>query len=101
MTSTIAPSAKTVTGSSIEVNPVTISGANPGGQIVEYAISTSADTPSSGWQEGAYFGGLEAETDYWLFARSKEKANYAAGAAQRSAAAVTTGGLSVLETITA
>ena len=76
------------TQTSITVNAVTITGSNPGGQRVEYAISTSttAPTSSSDWQRGTTFSPLSSGTAYYVFARSNDTTNYAAGAAQRSAA---------------
>jgi hypothetical protein len=76
----------------ITVNAVTIP-SNSGSQTVEYAISTSTATPTSGWQAQTAFGGLATGTTYYVFARSAANANYDAGTAQRSNAITT-----VLET---
>jgi len=71
----------------ILINPAAFIDGNPGGQAVEYAISTSAVLPSEGWEElpivdGAVsFTGLTQYTVYYIFARSKANANYHAGAA--------------------
>ena len=69
----------------IMVNPVTIP-TNPGYQSVEYVItkSTSTTPPTDGWQSGTTFEGLEANTTYYVFARSAANDNYNAGTAQRS-----------------
>ncbi|MDR0875609.1 MAG: InlB B-repeat-containing protein [Clostridiales Family XIII bacterium] len=72
----------TPTSSSITVNTVTVPGAN--GQTVEYAISQSTGTPSSGWQSGTTFSGLAANTGYYIFARTKEDGAYTVGTAQVS-----------------
>ncbi|MCL2088900.1 MAG: Ig-like domain-containing protein [Oscillospiraceae bacterium] len=59
-----------------------ISGANPGGQSVEYAISDTATVNAqTKWQDSGVFGGLLPDTEYYIFARAKETANYNAGTA--------------------
>jgi hypothetical protein len=75
------------TQTSITVNAVTLPN-NPGSQQVEYAISTSTTAPTSAsdWQAGTTFSPLSSGTAYYVFARSKDATNYAAGDAQRSAA---------------
>ncbi|MCL2083105.1 MAG: M23 family metallopeptidase [Oscillospiraceae bacterium] len=73
----------TPTSTSITFNSVNIP-FNPGNQTVEYAISTSTLTPSSGWQSSRTFSGLNPNTTYYVFARSAANANYNAGTAQRS-----------------
>ena len=73
------PTVASKTDNSITVNAVTISGANPGGQTVEYAISKSQALPTSDWQSDTQFNGLDALTIYYVFARSAENANYNAG----------------------
>jgi len=65
-----------VTGNSITINAVTAPG---NGQTVEYARNTTNSAPSSGWQDGMTFSGLATGTTYYIFARSKENANYYAG----------------------
>lgn len=52
----------------------------PDGQVAEYAIS-EADTlsPAAAWQGNAIFSHLSPNTEYYVFARSKENENYAAG----------------------
>jgi len=81
-----APTLKTVTASSIVVNAVTVA---TGSQSVEYAISeeTTAPTGAGDWVvDKTLFDGLDPETDYYVFARSKANDNYNAGTAQQSAA---------------
>jgi len=73
---------RTITG--ITVNAVTLS-PNPGSQTVQYAISTSTTVPTTGWQATTAFTGLNPNTDYYVFARAAESANWAAGTAARSA----------------
>nr|AGS54069.1 endo-1,4-beta-xylanase precursor [uncultured bacterium contig00007] len=68
------PTAHEVTQDSITIYAVTISGPNTLGQVVEYARATAASpVPASGWQEDLTFTGLNHDTDYYIFARSKAK----------------------------
>jgi len=69
-TSSVAPT-------SITINAVTPAPAN--GQTIEYAISTSTSTPTTGWQTGTTFNSLTAGTTYRVFARSAQNTNYNAG----------------------
>jgi len=98
-----APKQRYVTLNSIEVFPVSVA---VGSQTVQYAISetTTAPAEDNKWKPEPLFEGLEAETDYYVFARSAANANYNAGAAQRSAAITTAigdgGGDDGSETIT-
>jgi len=84
-----APTLNMATTNSIIVNGVTIP-VNPGDQTVEYAISTSdnlsdADLNALAWQSGLTFTGDFLENVvYYIYARSAENANYAAGTAQVS-----------------
>ncbi|MEL7565575.1 MAG: S-layer homology domain-containing protein [Clostridiales bacterium] len=76
-------------------NQITVNAAvassNPGGQTIEYAISTSNSTaPGSGWQAATSFSGLLPSTTYYVWARTATKAGYEAGAAVASAAITTT-----------
>jgi len=72
-----APSGtSSVTGSSITINAVT---APSNGQTVEYAKNTANTIPSLGWQDSTTFNGLTEGTTYYIFARSKENANYTVG----------------------
>jgi len=81
-----APTPKTVTENSIEVNAVTTAG----GQEVEYAINTTTDEPTDGWEvDKTTFDGLEMKTVYYVWARSKANDNYNAGVAWRSTAITT------------
>jgi len=65
------------------INSITINAvpAPDNGQTVEYAISTNTTVPVSGWQDGLTFSGLNGNTMYFVFARSKENTNYNAGTA--------------------
>jgi hypothetical protein len=76
----------TPTQTGITVGAVSVSAPNPGSQTAEYGISTSASTAPTAWQDGRTFTGLSAATDYYVYARSKENANYNAGATRVSAA---------------
>jgi len=52
------------------------------GQVVNYAINTAntAPTDATAWKTDLTFAGLSANTDYYIFARAIENANYLAGA---------------------
>jgi hypothetical protein len=80
----------TVTHNSITV--VAASGLTPAtGQDIEYAISTNnTNAPETGWQDGLTFTVLNAETEYFVWARAKESTTHAVGAASPSAG-ITTG----------
>jgi len=80
-----------VTANSITVGKVPVSGANPGSQKVEYAISTSSSTTASAlsklkWQSGTKFEKLKPLTTYYVFARTAVNNNSNAGAVKCSAA---------------
>ena len=83
---------------------VTLDATPDNGQTVEYAVSTETNTPSTGWQSNRSFTGLTPNTAYYLFARSAETANFAAGEARRSSTTYSTlqetGGLDLGFTIT-
>ncbi|MCL2480776.1 MAG: hypothetical protein FWF38_03590 [Spirochaetaceae bacterium] len=87
-----APTVSSVTYNSIVVNAVTIVGGNPGGQTVEYAISTvnNADPSTLTWQGGTIFNGLTGGATYYVYARSKSNATHDAGVAQSSVVGITT-----------
>ena len=73
---------------SITVNAANIRSQNPGGQVVEYAIKVAENTtvPTSGWMEGVTtFNNLTPNTNYYVFARTKENANCTTGSAVPSA----------------
>jgi hypothetical protein len=75
-----ATSLRTSSGS-ITVTPVT---PPANGQTVEYAISTTEDTPSTGWQPGISFPNLVPQSEHYIFARAEANANYNAGAVRSS-----------------
>ena len=78
------------TAAAIGVNSVTLSAVSAGtGQTVEYARNSTNSAPSTGWQTGATFNGLNAATTYYFFARSESNVNYETGAAS-SGTAITT-----------
>jgi hypothetical protein len=66
----------TKTATSITINAVT---APANGQTVEYIINSTDSAPASGWHNGLTFNGLNADTAYFIFARSKENADFNAG----------------------
>jgi len=70
---------------SITVTPLTLP---VSGQSIEYAINTSANAPTDGWQDGMVFGSLALDTTYRIFARSQGNANYHTGTASVSNAAI-------------
>ena len=78
------PTMASKTANSITINALTLT-ANTGNQTEEYAIATTTTVPSIGWQAGLTFSGLTANTGYYVFARSKENANYNAGTVKTSA----------------
>jgi len=73
------PALEKRTASAITIKASTISGANPGAQTVEYAISKTKTAPTSGWQSSRTFSGRTSYTSYYVFARSKASANCTAG----------------------
>jgi uncharacterized protein YndB with AHSA1/START domain len=80
-----APTLNTKTYNSITINPVTASS----GQSVEYAISASSAAPSSGWQAGVTFNGLNEGTTYYIFAHAAGNDNYNTGTASNSLSVTT------------
>ncbi|MCL2152609.1 MAG: dockerin type I domain-containing protein [Oscillospiraceae bacterium] len=75
-----APIIQSKTANSVTVNAVTNAGTT--GQSVEYTISTSGmATPLSGWQNGTTFSDLNADTTYYVYARTEANDNYDAGLA--------------------
>ena len=76
------------TETSITVEATFWYGINPGGQELEYAITTSASStaPTSAWQSSATFDELTAETVYYVWVRSAANDNYNAGEAKKSEA---------------
>jgi len=58
------------------------------GQAVEYAVGGAGDLAAASltWQPGTTFSALASGTDYYVYARSAESANYSAGEASVSAA---------------
>ncbi|MCL2215202.1 MAG: hypothetical protein FWC06_08355 [Treponema sp.] len=72
-----APESADVTSNSVTVSAVEAPG---NGQTVEYGISTSNDASTvASWQEELTFSNLDPETDYYIFARSKEDDTHNAG----------------------
>ena len=69
------PTESSKTATSITLNTVS----NPSGQTVEYGINTTNNSATATWQDSRIFTGLNANTTYFIFARSKENANYFAG----------------------
>jgi len=49
------------------------------GQTIEYAISTENVAPANSWQTFITFTGLNENTTYYIFARSKENDNFYVG----------------------
>jgi len=86
-----APIVTARTYDTITIDPVSVTGFNPGGQVVQYAIGTTTSTPAaSAWQSGTEFTGLNPLTTYYVFARTAQNNNNNAGAVQRSLPITTT-----------
>ena len=83
---TSVPTLASRTPTSITINDATLLAAT--GQVVEYARNTTYTAPSTGWQNGTTFTGLNEGTSYYIFARSKANTNFAAGASSRARIAV-------------
>ena len=83
---------KSHTAWSITMNPATIKGTNPGGQVVEYAVGkeNNADLPTAGWQTSPVFDGLAPNVRYWVWARTAATTTRAAGAAIHTGTICTT-----------
>ena len=83
-----APTLASKTANSITINAVT---APANGQTVEYACATAntAPTVAGDWKTALVFTGLNANTAYFIFARTTENANYFAGAASASLSVTT------------
>jgi hypothetical protein len=78
------------TAASINVNSVTLNAMSAStGQTVEYAIHSTNAAPSTGWQTGTTFGGLDAVTTYYIFARAAGNNNYETGAPSAGTAITT------------
>jgi protein involved in polysaccharide export with SLBB domain len=72
-----APTVLSKSYNRITVNTITAST----GQSVEYAISTSIDETGLTWRNDTVFTGLNAETTYYIYARSVANDNYDEGTA--------------------
>ena len=87
---TTAATVSSVSHGQITINAA-VASSNPGGQAIEYAISTNGSTaPDSGWQPGLDFTGLTPSVTYYVWARTAAKTGYNAGTAAASAAITTT-----------
>jgi hypothetical protein len=75
------PTLNTKTATSITINAATFTGENPGNQTIEYAGNGTNSAPETGWQDGLIFSGLESNTTYYIFARSKSNGSHEAGTA--------------------
>lgn len=87
-------------------NQITVNAAvassNPGGQAIEYAISTDGSTaPDSGWQAGLTFISLSPNTNYYVWARTAAKTGFDAGTAMASAVITTTAAPASISSTTA
>jgi len=74
------PTLNASTPTSISVNIISLDN----GQTVEYVKNTTNSVPSSGWQDSTIFSGLNPQTTYYIFARSKGNANFNTGTASES-----------------
>jgi len=86
-----------VTDSRITANAVS---APANGQTVEYALGTANNTAAGSltWQNGLTWNGLQGETDYYVYARSKDNSDYYAGAPSVSTAVKTMSPIITFET---
>ena len=73
-----APTLNSKNSNSITVNEAAFTSGNPGDQTIEYGRNTANSAPTS-WQDGRTFTGLNTNTTYYIFARSKENATHNAG----------------------
>jgi len=81
-----APTAVSKTYNRININAVTASTE----QLIEYAISTASnETGLSAWQKNTVFTDLNANTTYYIYARSIANDNYNTGTASVSEAITT------------
>jgi hypothetical protein len=80
-----APTAATIGVNSVTLHAVSAST----GQTVEYARNSTNTAPSTGWQTETTFGGLNAVTTYYIFARTAGNNNYETGAASAGTAITT------------
>jgi len=80
------------TSNSVTVGTAATLSSTTSQQTIDYAISTSNSTaPTTGWQDGLTFtAGVNQGTTYYVWARSKESQNFAAGTALASTASTTT-----------
>jgi len=78
----LTPTLASKTHNSITINAIVAAS----GQVVNYAINTAntAPTDATAWKTDLTFAGLSANTDYYIFARAIENANYHAGAVSAS-----------------
>jgi uncharacterized repeat protein (TIGR02543 family) len=95
-----APSATGATITHSHITIVAVESPSLSGQAVEYGIGTSNTTAPTTWQDGLAFSGLDEETDYYVFARSKSDGNYNAGPPVASAKITTLKGLEDGATLT-
>ena len=71
-----APTLDKISNNSITINAVSLPG---NGQTIEYAKNTTNSAPLSGWQDELIFTGLNSNTQYFIFARSKADLAHNAG----------------------
>ena len=75
-----APTQSARTADSITVSAVNLSNPNTA-QTIEYGISTTNNAAAAIWQDDRTFTGLNPNTIYYIFARSKQSTHFAAGTA--------------------
>jgi hypothetical protein len=90
-----APAPSSKTHSSIVIHTVAVP---VSGQEAEYAVSEEYAAPVAGWQTGTAFTDLNANTLYYIFARSMENSLYHSGTASCTAIPIKTDRLSVVNT---
>jgi hypothetical protein len=80
------PTLDSKTGTTITITALPPPG---NGQTVEYAISTTNSAPETDWQNGLTFTNLSPGTIYYIFAHTKENANFTTSAPSSSLRVVT------------
>jgi hypothetical protein len=81
-----APSVVSTTAVSMTLKPVGL--AADTGQYIEYNYSTTRHAPSTGWQIGTSFVGLDPGVTYYIFARSQGNNDFKPGEARWTTARI-------------
>jgi hypothetical protein len=79
----------TATADTITIIQPYLTLATPTGQAIEYARGSDDSSPSTAWQDSLIFSGLNPNTTYYIFARSKANSTHKAGTHKVSEAITT------------